>query len=171
MRKQYCKICNKEIIVEIGNPKFCSVECKNHNYNMGVDNFNKTIQKYLNNGYVLVDKRFLKESTVYVKKHKKYLVNDKGSVLSIFLKCQKNHSTPGVVKIIELKPSKTKDGYVQVGLSKPALVHRLIAFHFISGFKEGLEVDHIDDNRSNNRIENLQWLSKKNNLRKKSKLT
>lgn len=44
-------------------------------------------------------------------------------------------------------------------------VHFLVALTFIKGYKKGYEVNHIDKNRLNNRVENLEWLSHINNVR------
>jgi len=59
-------------------------------------------------------------------------------------------------------------GYCQVNLSKdgiarPILVHRLVAIAFIDGYKDGLEVNHIDENKLNNRVGNLEWVTSKDN--------
>lgn len=61
------------------------------------------------------------------------------------------------------------DGYHQVGLSRDnktatGLIHRMVARAFIGNPPEGREqVNHIDHNRSNNRLENLEWCSPKEN--------
>ena len=71
-----------------------------------------------------------------------------------------------------LNPGKDRDGYLQVNLCKdckPKLfkVHRLVAMAFqdICGeYVNGLEVDHLDTNPSNNRAENLRWCTHKDNI-------
>jgi hypothetical protein len=47
-------------------------------------------------------------------------------------------------------------------------IHRLVAIHFLDPPEDATyEIDHIDRNRINNRIENLQWVSRsKNQLNK-----
>lgn len=63
-----------------------------------------------------------------------------------------------------LKPSIGKDGYLRVHLSKDGKkstvdVHRLVAIAFIPN-EEGLPcVNHKDENKTNNVIENLEWCS------------
>jgi hypothetical protein len=44
-------------------------------------------------------------------------------------------------------------------------IHRLVAMTFLGleGYKEGLYVDHINTNRSDNRVENLRWVTPKGN--------
>lgn len=53
-----------------------------------------------------------------------------------------------------------KDGKV-----KDALVARLVAKTFLGEPPEGFTVNHIDGNRFNNKIENLEWLSLGDNIR------
>lgn len=60
-----------------------------------------------------------------------------------------------------LKPSNVR-GYHRVVLCDetghyPKSVHRLVADTFYDGDHSGLEVNHIDGNKSNNFIANLEW--------------
>ena len=63
-----------------------------------------------------------------------------------------------------------KQGYIRVALRKDGnpyyfLVHRLVAFHFIPNDDETkVEVNHIDENPSNNHVENLEWCTSKYNV-------
>lgn len=64
-----------------------------------------------------------------------------------------------------------KYGYETVSLckhSKPKtfLVHRIVAKSFIPNPKNLQTVDHIDGNKRNNSVDNLQWLSRRDNLQK-----
>jgi hypothetical protein len=43
-------------------------------------------------------------------------------------------------------------------------VHRLVMKYFVGDCPEGKEVNHIDGNRDNNRIDNLEYVTKKENL-------
>lgn len=59
-------------------------------------------------------------------------------------------------------------GYNQVVLCKegkiqPCLVHRLVANAFIPNPEGKPEVDHIDTNPSNNRVDNLRWVTTQEN--------
>ena len=69
-----------------------------------------------------------------------------------------------------LKPNKKKNGYLEVGLMietnkrKWFLIHRLVlsVFNPIKNY-ENLEVNHKDENKENNRIDNLEWITSKEN--------
>lgn len=90
----------------------------------------------------------------------KYLISSFGRVKSL----RKN---------IIMKPDITKDGYFSVclqnrGNNKHRLVDRLVAECFIPlpDSENEYEVDHIDNNRQNNNISNLKWVTHKENLEK-----
>ena len=56
-------------------------------------------------------------------------------------------------------------GYYRLGLyknnkKKHFLIHRLIALHYIPNPNNYLEIDHINRIRTDNRIENLRWVTK-----------
>ena len=67
-----------------------------------------------------------------------------------------------------LKPWISARGYQYVGLSSYGTVHnkavhRLIAEAFL-GIHNGLEVNHINENKMDNRLVNLEWITHKENL-------
>ena len=43
-------------------------------------------------------------------------------------------------------------------------VHILVAKAFIDGYQKGLHVNHIDFDTTNNRVENLEWVTPKQNI-------
>jgi len=51
------------------------------------------------------------------------------------------------------------------GKVKKHLVHRLVAHHFVQGYGEGKEVNHKDSNKLNNHYTNLEWVTRKENVR------
>lgn len=52
---------------------------------------------------------------------------------------------------------------VAIGIKRSEMVHRMVAMAFCSGYKTGLTVNHIDCNKLNNKAENLDWVSYKDN--------
>lgn len=74
----------------------------------------------------------------------------------------------------ELHPILTNRGYLRVNLSKDktvkkAHIHRLVAEAFIPNPDNLPQVDHIDGNKLNNTVENLQWISPSDNTKKACK--
>lgn len=69
-----------------------------------------------------------------------------------------------------IKPYITPKGYATVNLwregkKKPFWIHRLVAMHFIANESCLPEVNHKDFNKQNNCIDNLEWVTKKENIR------
>ena len=63
-----------------------------------------------------------------------------------------------------LKQEKHRCGYRQlsVGKGNQEYVHRLVASAFY-GLQPSMEVDHINGNKADNRVENLRWVTKSQN--------
>lgn len=53
----------------------------------------------------------------------------------------------------------------RAGYGKTVRVHRLVAAAFVHGAGDKREVNHIDGNKANNRAENLEWVSRSENIR------
>ena len=67
-----------------------------------------------------------------------------------------------------LKPNKNKYGYLFVNLCKNGKstsyrIHRLVALHFIPNPENKPQVNHIDENKENNVVSNLEWMTSKEN--------
>lgn len=70
---------------------------------------------------------------------------------------------------IMLKQSNSNKGYHSVklqrnGIKKMYRVHRLVAMTFIPNPTGLLEVNHIDEDKSNNLVTNLEWMSHTDNV-------
>ena len=62
-----------------------------------------------------------------------------------------------------------RNGYTNVmlkfeGGKKNFMVHRLVAKAFVPGYFEGADVNHKDSNRQNNHADNLEWMTRRDNL-------
>ena len=70
-----------------------------------------------------------------------------------------------------LKPRTRGKGYLTVGLHRDGklkfyLVHRLVAEAYIPNPDNLPQVDHIDGNKTHNYVNNLQWITNRDNVRK-----
>lgn len=89
-----------------------------------------------------------------------YEVSNKGNVKSLNYHLTKREGL--------LKPTKDRCGYLTVRLSKDSkttkfLVHRLVAQAFIPNNDNKPVVDHINTDRTDNRVENLKWVTQQEN--------
>lgn len=87
-----------------------------------------------------------------------YEVSNLGQVRSFY---------SGEAKI--LKPYVDKDGYLCVHLHKNGKgyakkVHRLVASAFIPNIGDKPQVNHIDGDKTNNTVDNLEWVTSKENM-------
>lgn len=78
-----------------------------------------------------------------------------------------NHEMIKNSKILSLNNNGT--GYLQVhlyrdGKREVVTIHRLVALHFIPNDDPNkIEINHIDEDKSNNRVSNLEWCTKEYN--------
>ena len=67
---------------------------------------------------------------------------------------------------IFMKGQQHKLGYMLISLNggKTKLIHRLVAEHYIPNPENKNEVDHINRIRQDNRVENLRWATRQENI-------
>lgn len=98
-----------------------------------------------------------------------YQVSNNGRIKSIGHYTRNNiNGGTRLTKGIVLSPYIMPNGYYQVQLSKKGkkekhYVHRLVALAFLNNEKNMSDVNHIDGNKSNNFVENLEWCSHRDN--------
>ena len=99
-----------------------------------------------------------------------YQVSNLGQIRSIDRITEYKTGAKRLTKGVVLSIGKNKLGYSQVGLSKndkcySRRVHRLVAQAFIPNPNRYKEINHIDGNKQNNNVDNLEWCNRKQNIR------
>ena len=89
-----------------------------------------------------------------------YKVSNLGRILSL------NYRNTGKPDL--MTPIDNGTGYLKIqlwknGKPKTCLVHRLVAQTFIPNPENKPEVNHIDEDKTNNRVDNIEWKSPKEN--------
>lgn len=85
--------------------------------------------------------------------------------------CKKIAYTKGGYGIGKLlTPKRMRDGYIAFRLNKNKKqffknAHRLVAIHFISNPENKKEVNHKNLNKNDNKADNLEWVTAKENMR------
>lgn len=90
-----------------------------------------------------------------------YQISNYGNVKSL------NYNRTGEERI--LKPKKEKNGYLRIHLCNNKkyyfrLIHRLVCAAFVKNPDNLPQVNHIDENKENNHVDNLEWVSPKENI-------
>ena len=99
---------------------------------------------------------------------KYYQVSSEGRVKSLGRIIPNSNNRYKKEKI--LTPTLDKDGYQQVTLSIDGKVytkkvHRLVAEHFIMNEENKPSVNHINGNKADNRVDNLEWATDKEQMK------
>ena len=94
-----------------------------------------------------------------------YKVSNKGNVRSVDRINHIGRKYSGRM----LRPRYHTNGYLQVdlrkgGIRKSKLIHRLVAEVFIPNQNNYLEINHKDEDKSNNNVENLEWCTREYNM-------
>ena len=94
-----------------------------------------------------------------------YKVSNKGNVFSVERKDSMGRECGGII----LKPKYHRDGYLGINLykngkMKSKFIHRLVAEAFLPNQNNYLEINHKDENKTNNYVENLEWCTRKYNV-------
>lgn len=119
------------------------------------------------NYYVTKNGEVFRHRSSYVWKSSKPYMSRNGKFYS------QTKTIPSLTK--KLKPQKHNQGYKMVALyfgdgklsRKYTLIHRMVAECYLGPCPAGYEVDHIDGDKTNNHISNLQYLTKEENLAKR----
>lgn len=67
-----------------------------------------------------------------------------------------------------LTPSKNNSGYYTVSLGRDTpgrFIHRLVAEAFVDGCEPGLDVNHKNGDKTDNRRDNLEWCTRRDNVK------
>lgn len=102
-----------------------------------------------------------------IKDYPNYEISNLGKVRA--LKYYSNVHKKYYERILILKQKTNKWGYNFVGLSnengrKNKSIHRLVAETFIPNINNCKEVNHKDGNKNNNKVQNLEWCNRKDNI-------
>lgn len=97
-----------------------------------------------------------------------YQASNLGNVRSLDREVAGKAGSVRILKGKVLKPAMDRDGYLQIMLSKEGKrkwfkVHRLVYAAFNGAIPHDMQVNHIDEDKTNNRLENLNLMTPSEN--------
>ena len=102
----------------------------------------------------------------------RYMASNFGRIKSVPYQTIRKDGKPLSVSGRILSPAADTKGYLRTAIygGKTVKVHRLVAEAFIKNPRNLPEVNHIDGNKENNRVDNLEWISHSDNVRHAHKI-
>lgn len=97
-----------------------------------------------------------------------YQISNLGNVRSLDRVVKRHGMTAKKLKSKTIKVQKYNNGYCKVclckdGIPKEYLLHRLVAKAFLSNTESKSDVNHINEDKSDNRASNLEWATHREN--------
>mgnify|MGYP001809888964 CR=1 FL=1 len=102
-----------------------------------------------------------------------YEVSNLGNVRSLSRQIKMKDGRTRYKSGVCLKPRPNPAGYLRVGLggnARDRYIHALVAEAFIGPRPKGLDVNHIDGDKTNNAVDNLEYCTRKVNINHAVKL-
>ncbi len=105
-----------------------------------------------------------------------YLISNTGILVSKSKSCAMNKSKPLFDNYREINPLKCKAGYYTFhpydkGHGRKLIyAHRLVWESFVCPIKKGMVIDHINADKKDNQLSNLQMMTQSDNMKKYHKI-